>query len=173
VVKDRLGLGLLRRADQEGQATGGGDQRRGGGEDCVEALHGAEGYYVEGGGEGFGAGVLYIDVCQCKGAGDFAEEGGLLVVGLDQSERDVRGPELDGEAGESGAGAEVGDRIKGFHHRGHREHRGEEVAGGEEALAEVAGDDFFGVADGGEVDAGVPAEEYIDVCRYMVEVDGG
>jgi hypothetical protein len=36
---------------------------------------------------------------------------------------------------------------------------GEQVMGGEEALAEVAGDDFFGVADGGEVDAGVPAEE--------------
>jgi len=42
------------------------------------------------------------------------------------------------------------------------------VAGGEEAFAEVAGHDFFGVADGGEVDAGVPAEEYIDVRRYML-----
>ena len=35
---------------------------------------------------------------------------------------------------------------------------GEEVTGEEEGLAEVAGYDFFGVADGGEVDAGVPAE---------------
>jgi hypothetical protein len=33
------------------------------------------------------------------------------------------------------------------------------VAGGEEGFAEVAGDDFFRIADGGEVDAGVPAEE--------------
>jgi hypothetical protein len=35
----------------------------------------------------------------------------------------------------------------------------EEVAGGEEGFAEVAGYYFFFVADGGEVDAGIPAEE--------------
>jgi hypothetical protein len=34
----------------------------------------------------------------------------------------------------------------------------EEVTGQEEGLAEVAGYDFFWVADGGQVDAGVPAE---------------
>jgi hypothetical protein len=50
---------------------------------------------------------------------------------------------------------------------------GEQVTGGEEALAEVAGDDFFGVTDGGEVDAGVPAEKYIDVRRYMMQLGGG
>jgi hypothetical protein len=44
----------------------------------------------------------------------------------------------------------------------------EQVLGGEETLAEVAGDDFVFVADGGEIGAGVPALEYIDVCRYMV-----
>ena len=33
-----------------------------------------------------------------------------------------------------------------------------EVAGEEEGLAEVAGYDFFWMADGGQVDAGVPAE---------------
>ena len=33
---------------------------------------------------------------------------------------------------------------------------GGDVACGEEALAEVAADDLFGVADGGEVGAGVP-----------------
>jgi len=36
----------------------------------------------------------------------------------------------------------------------------------------VAGDDLFFVADGGQVDAGVPADEYIDVCRYMVQLRG-
>jgi hypothetical protein len=41
------------------------------------------------------------------------------------------------------------------------------MAGGEEAFAEVAGHDFFLVADGGQVDAGIPAKEYIDVRRYM------
>jgi hypothetical protein len=43
------------------------------------------------------------------------------------------------------------------------------MAGGEEALAEVAGNDVFGIADGGEIDAGIPAEEYIDVRRYMLQ----
>jgi hypothetical protein len=56
---------------------------------------------------------------------------------------------------------------------GHRVDTGEEVAGGEEGFAEVAGDDFFRIADGGEVDAGVPTEEYIDVRRYMLELFGG
>jgi hypothetical protein len=47
---------------------------------------------------------------------------------------------------------------------------GEEVAGGEEGFAEVAGDYFFGIADGGEIDASIPAEKYIDVRRYMLEL---
>lgn len=59
-------------------------------------------------GDGFSAGVLYIDIRQCKGADDFAEEGGLFLVGLDQGEFDVRGPEFERDAGESGAGAQVG-----------------------------------------------------------------
>ena len=37
----------------------------------------------------------------------------------------------------------------------------------------MASDDVFGVADGGEVDAGVPSEEYIDVRRYILELGGG
>ena len=36
---------------------------------------------------------------------------------------------------------------------------GKQDAGSEQALAEVAGDYLFGIADGGEIDAGVPAEE--------------
>jgi len=47
------------------------------------------------------------------------------------------------------------------------------VAGEEEGLAEVASDDLFRIADGGEVDAGVPAEQKIDVRRYLFEVVGG
>ena len=46
----------------------------------------------------------------------------------------------------------------------------EEVAGGEKAFAEVAGDDFLFVADRSQVDAGVPALEYIDVRRYLLQV---
>jgi hypothetical protein len=55
-----------------------------------------------------GAAGEYIDVRQCKGAEDFAEERGLFLIGLDQGEADWRGPEFDGDAGESGAGTEVG-----------------------------------------------------------------
>ena len=43
------------------------------------------------------------------------------------------------------------------------------MAGGEEAFAEVAGDNFFRIADGSQIHAGVPSEEYIDVCRYMTK----
>ena len=47
------------------------------------------------------------------------------------------------------------------------------MAGGEKALAEMASDDVLGVADGGQIDAGVPAEEYIDVRRYTLQLRGG
>jgi hypothetical protein len=46
------------------------------------------------------------------------------------------------------------------------------VTGGEEGFAEVASDDVFSVANGGKVDAGVPAEKYIDVRRYILELSG-
>jgi hypothetical protein len=48
----------------------------------------------------------------------------------------------------------------------------EEVAGDEEALAEVSCHDMFWIADCGEVDAGIPAEEYIDVRRYILQLSG-
>jgi hypothetical protein len=102
-------LGELRGGDKEGQASGGGQEGGGYGENLGEALHGAEGHYVDGGGgEGFGAGVLYIDIRQCKGASDFAKESGFLVVGFDESDGGARGPEFDGESGEAGTGAQVG-----------------------------------------------------------------
>jgi hypothetical protein len=117
--KNRNGLIALSGADEDGQATGRGHQGGGGWQDVLEAFYGAEGDCVEGCGEGFGAGVLYIDVGQCKGASHFAEESGLLVVGLDEGKGNVRSPEFDGEAGESGAGAYVGEGVNTFHHRGH------------------------------------------------------
>ena len=91
---------MLGSADEEGEAAGGSDQGGGDGEDGREALNGADCDDVEcGGRKGFGAGVLYIDVGQCKGASDLAQKGGLLVVGLDQGEGDVWGPEFDGRPG--------------------------------------------------------------------------
>ena len=44
--------------------------------------------------DGFGAGDLYIDVSQCKGAGDFAKEGRFFVVGLDQGQGEGRVPDF-------------------------------------------------------------------------------
>jgi hypothetical protein len=135
------------------------------GEDFFEVFDGAEGDeggLGEGGvgGQGFGAGGDYIDVRKCKCAGGFAEESGLLVVRFDESEMDVGGPELEGKGGESSAGADVEDThipTQAELGWGTRFIFREEMAGEEEGLAEVAGDDFFFLADGCEVDAGVPA----------------
>ena len=56
----------------------------------------------------------------------------------------------------AGASGFVCDTLAG---EGTLVHTGKEMAGGEEGFAEVAGYDFFLPADGGQVDAGVPAEE--------------
>ena len=84
------------------------------GEDGFEVFYGSEGYYfgtgeVGTGGQDFGSVGDYIDVGQCKCAGHFAEEDCFLVIGFDQRQVDVRGPEFQGEGGESGAGADVED----------------------------------------------------------------
>jgi len=47
------------------------------------------------------------------------------------------------------------------------------MAGGEEAFAEVASDDFLRVADRREIHARVPALQYIDICRYILQLVGG
>src|SRR5258708_29796564 len=122
-----LRLILLSGANQERQAARWSDQGCGGGEDGCEVFDGAEGYYVESSRYGFGAGVLYIDVCQCKRSGNFAEEGSFLLVGFDQGEGDMWGPEVDGEARESCAGADIREGTGWFKilkHRGHGGHRG-------------------------------------------------
>src|SRR5208282_6180312 len=149
-------------------------------EGVSEVFDGAEGDHLVSLRDGLGTCVLYIDVRQCKRAHNFAKEDGFLVVGLDEGEGDGGSPEFDRNSREAGAGAEVGEADSGASLRRtagggcpHRSSGGEEVTRGEEGFAEVAGDDFFGVADGGEVDAGIPADEYIDVCRYMLQLGGG
>ncbi len=110
--KDFSGCVLLRGTDQEGE-TASGDKERGGDlEGVFEVLDGAEGHDVEASliaGEIFGAAAEYIDVRQCKRAGYLAEERGLLVVGFYEREIDVRIPELEGDAGKSGARTDIGD----------------------------------------------------------------
>ena len=185
IRENGLGLMKLRGADQQGEAARGSDQAGSDRKDVGEALYGTEGYEVEGrlGREGFGTVGVHIDVCQYKRAGYFAKEGGFFLIRFDQGERDARGPELDGESGQAGTGAQVSDARpgkvfcpggrRGFAQGSHRGSTGEQVAGSEQAFAEVAGDDFFRVADGSKVNARIPAHEYIDVCRYGLQLEWG
>ena len=90
----------IRRARRPAGAT----RRAGYGEGGFEALYCSQGYYVGGWvGVVFGAAGEYIDVRQCKGSGDFAEEGCFLLVGLDQGQVDLGSPDFYGQAGEAGA----------------------------------------------------------------------
>jgi hypothetical protein len=103
------GLGLMKLgfANEQGEAACGSDQAGSDRNDVGEALYGTKGYEVEArlGGEGLGAVGVYIYVCQYKGSGHFAEEGGFFLIRFDQGERDVRGPEFDGESGQASTGA--------------------------------------------------------------------
>lgn len=145
----------------------------------VEALDGAERHHVAGvRRERFGAAIVYIDVRQYKRATDFPQKRSFLVIGLDEHDGYGRRPELDRDAGEAGTGADVSQRDG---RRGHGRRRSagcnglkrEEVAGCEKAFAEMASDDLLGIADGGQIDAGVPPHQYIDVRRYMGEERSG
>ena len=168
-------LGL---ADEEGQATMRGEEGGGDGKNFVKALDGAQGH--ERGGsrrEVLGAAGEYIDVCQCKRPDGFAKEGGFFVVGFDQGDLRVRRPDFHGQPREAGAGAEIyGQRRMGRWIgrllRGALRKR-KKVAGGEERLPEMPGDDLFGGADGGEIDACIPAQHKIDVRRYLIQGGGG
>jgi hypothetical protein len=46
---------------------------------------------------------------------------------------------------------------------------GEQLPGDESGFSKVAGDYFFRIADSGEIDAGIPSEQYIDIRRYMIK----
>ena len=165
--------GELGRSYEEGEGSVGGQEGGGGGEDLFEAFDGAEGHEVGArevwlGGEGFGAGGDHIDVGKCKGAGHFAEEGGFPVIGFDEGEVEVGRPDFEREGGESGTGTDIEDfrwRPIDFNVRGElgsrrdEWRRGKKMASEEERFAEVAGHDFLFLADGGEVDAGVPTEQ--------------
>ena len=99
---------------------------------------------------------------EMEGADGFVEEGGLFGAGLGQGDLDFGAEELDGKAGEAGAGTVVEEGGAGA-----------EVGGGEEALAEVAADDVLGGADGGEVEAGVPLENEVEIGEELGGERGG
>jgi hypothetical protein len=107
-LKGAVGLGL---ADEEGEAASGGEEAGGDGESGFEAFDSTQGDDCGLRGEVLGAGGEYIDIRQCKGADGFAEEGGLFLVGFDEGGVEMRCPDLDRKARESGAGTEV-DEIR-------------------------------------------------------------
>ena len=106
----RVELGELGGTDQEGEAAGGGEQVGGGGEDGLEALDGSQSDDVGlGGRQGFGAGGDYIYVRQCKGADDFAQEGGFFVIRLDQRQGDRGRPDFQRQSREASSAAKSED----------------------------------------------------------------
>lgn len=143
-----LGLGF---ANQQGQAASGSDEAGGSEQGLFEVLDRAHGDQGRSLGERFGADVEDGEAGEVEGASDFAQEGGFFAVALDEGELEAGRPVLDGQAGESGAAAEIEELVLGVARA--------EVAGGEERLAEVALDHGFGRAQGGEVHALVPADE--------------
>src|SRR5579864_2712681 len=106
--QERSGLGKLGGTDQQGERSTGrkqsGSERKGMG----KALDGAHGYEMgTGAGVSLGATGEYIDIHQSISSDDFFEEGGFLVLRFDERELERRGPDLEGQGGESSAGAEV------------------------------------------------------------------
>jgi hypothetical protein len=135
----------------------GGDARGGIGECLLHVVYGAEGDGVEAESWVEGVDARGPDFGgEMQGADGFAEERCLFALGFGEGNAKRGVEELDGEAGKAGTGAEVEEGGVGWE-------AWSEVPGSEEAFAEVAADDFFGVADGGEVGAGVPLEEEVEV----------
>ena len=98
-----------------------------------------------------------------EGACDFAEECGLAVLRFDERDLQLGHEDLDRQAGETGAGADVDQASLLLAGR-------KEMSGSKEGLPEVSLDDGFRVADGGETDACVPAEEEFKVAAELGEL---
>ncbi len=176
--KEGLNGGELRSADEQGEAAGGCDQRGGDREHRGEALDGTQGHELSALGEVLGPATEDLDVAQIEGAHDFVEEGGFLVVRLDQDQAQAWGMDLEGQAREAGAGAEVDDVKRSFPTllRQERARPGwaiQENPGGGERLAEVSCNDMFRFAHRGQVDAGVPAQQQVEVGGDLSELRAG
>src|SRR5208337_1899066 len=168
-------LGL---ADQQGHPAAGSHQPGGDGQNLVEPLHGAQG---DDGGAiariAFRPAAKYIDVRQCKAADDLAQEGRLLVAGLEERQPQPGMANLDGQAGEACAGAYVDEMtdemvVGSFAVRLRAgsfamwlragcwslvvSTRREEMLRGEDRFAEMAGEDLVWLAHRGQVHADIP-----------------
>src|SRR5258708_28638570 len=159
-------VGRLLRRGQEREQAARGDANLCCGESSLDVVHRAEGDDAEltVGGQGLHTGSPDLDVWKIQGAHGVAEEGSLFVLGFGEGDLKVGAKESDGQAGEAGSGSEVKER-----HRAGGRGSWIQVAGGEEALAKVTADDLFRIADGGEVGAGVPFEEEVEVGGELVD----
>jgi hypothetical protein len=128
-----IGLGGEKR-----QPAIGADEMRGRLDRSVHVVDGAKGYAVELGGEEFATGGVDFR-SDASNANGFLEEGGFFALGFCQSDGNVWTADGDGNAGEACSRAEVeegGDA-------------GGEGLGAGDGFDEVAGEDGFGIADGG------------------------
>lgn len=125
-----------------------GDKARGGLDGARHSIDGAQGNTIEHFGQSFGAGRM--DAGSDAGDADgFLEEGGLLVLGLSESDGDFGTADRDGDAGEASSRAVVeegGDA------------RGKGLGAGN-GLDEMALENSLGIADSGEIGARIPAKE--------------
>jgi hypothetical protein len=128
-------------------------------------VHGSKGdcFELPGWGKGFGAGSPDFYVREVESANGFAEEARFFVLRFGEGDLDIGAQQGDREAGKAGSGAEVEKSSSFFG----------EMGGGEEAFAEVPADYLFGVPDGGEIGAGVPFEEKVEVSGELGKEAGG
>jgi len=101
----------------------------------------------------------HIDVADPQVADHLPEERGLLLIRLDQRQVRVSSPYLDGKAREPGSGTNVNDmRTRRLGARPRLCPR-KQVPGCKYGFAKVASDNFLRLANCGEIDARVPAQE--------------
>ena len=160
-VGDLLDSAGFRARGEDGEPAVWSDQLAGGRDGGGHVVDGAEGYAVEFLLEFFCAGAVDFGA-QAEGADGFAEEGGFLVLGFGEGYGDFRAHEGDGDAGESGAGAEVEQGLN----------AGGEGDGAEDGLEEVAAENSLFIADGGQVGFRIPFLEEGQVGGELLALRG-
>jgi hypothetical protein len=126
----------------------------GGGQGGGHIIYGSKGDGVKAAGFGHGFDPGSPDFGgKAESADYFSEECGFFVLGFGKGDLNLRVKQGDRQPWEACSLTEVEEGSS----------RWVEMLGCEEAFTEVATDDLFRLADGGEVGAGVPLEEKIKV----------
>jgi hypothetical protein len=153
-------------ANEESQARLRAHNADGDGDGVLKPLHSAQGNDVGGTRrEVFRAANKDIGVRQCNCASYFSQKGTLLLVGLDQRNVQFREAKLYGNSWKPGTGAYINKAY-----RKAAITRCDELLGSKYRFAEMTGQDLLGLAHRGEIQLLIPAQEYIDVRRYMSQL---